>query len=99
MAGGSGDFCVVVTGMGEGVLREIVVWTVVSDDGNSAVAGNFSTILNVAELVTSIVSPDTVTIYSSGLNEDASTLKDQRFNPPAPGSTLTVPADPENSPL
>ena len=99
MVGESGDFCVVGRGVDGVVGIGIVVWTVVSGDSVFRFVGNFSTILNVVVLVTSMVSPDTVTTYSSGLKVDASTSNDQWLNPFVPGSTLTVPADPENSPL
>ena len=86
-------------GSGEVVEIGSVVGTVVSGEGVFTVVGIFSTIVNVVDAVTSIASPVTVTLYSSGLKVDASTSKDQRFNPFVPGSTLTVPEDPENSPL
>ena len=88
-----------VRGVGGVVVIGIIVWTVVSGEGVFAVVGSFVTMLNVVDPVTSIVSPDTCTTYSSGLNVDASTSKDQRFSPFVPGSTFTVPADPENSAL
>ncbi len=60
MVGESGDFCVVLRGMGGVVVIGIIVWTVVSGDGVFAVVGSFSTILNVVDPVTSMVSPDTL---------------------------------------
>ena len=80
------------------VLNGIIVWAV-AGDVDLTVVGNLSTIVNVVDAVTSMVVPDTVTIYSSGLKVDASTSKDQRLNPSVPGLTFTVPADPENSAL
>jgi hypothetical protein len=51
------------------------------------------------DVVTSLVIPDTFMVYSSGLNVEASTSNDQTLYPFVPGITVTVPLDPENSPL
>jgi uncharacterized protein with GYD domain len=99
-ARGAGDFVVagsvdgIKAGSVEAGTEEVGVAVVLA-----GVTVGFSIILNVEDPDTSIVTPDTLTIYSSGLNVDASTLKDQRLNPFVPGSTLTVPAAAENSPL
>ena len=60
---------------------------------------NASRILKAADPVTSFVIPDTFMIYSSGLNVEVSTSYDQVLYPFVLGMTLTVPLDPENSPL
>ncbi len=95
----SGDFCVVVGGRDGVVVTGDAVWGVVIGAGVVVVEGIFSIILNVVDPVTSITVPDTLTIYSSGLNVDASTSNDHWFIPPLPGSIVTVPDEPENSPL
>ena len=69
---------------GEGVMGTVVV---------------ASTILNRVDPVTSRVVPETFTIYSSGLNVDASTGNDHVLNAPLPVATVTIPLAPENSPL
>ena len=99
-ARGAGDFvvAVLVGGINDGSVEagtEKVGVTVVL----AGATIDFSIILNVEDPDTSIVTPDTLTIYSSGLNVDASTLKDQWLNPSVPCSTLTVPAAAENSPF
>ena len=58
-----------------------------------------STILNRVDPVTSTVRPDTLTIYSSGLKDVASTGNDHVFNALLPGTIVTVPEAAENSPL
>ena len=66
-------------------------------DGVVVTAGMFRSVtINVAEAVTSIVTPETFTIYSSGLNVEVSTKKDHVLYPFVPGMTVTVPLDPEN---
>ena len=57
-----------------------------------------STILNRVDPVTSL-RPDTLTIYSSGLKDVASTGNDHVFNALLPGTIVTVPEAAENSPL
>jgi hypothetical protein len=94
-----GDFWVVVRGGDRVVVIGDAVWSIVVCvvTVGIGVGINGSRILNVVDPVTSIVVPDTFTIYSSGLNVDVSTSKDHRLKPFVPDSTLTVPADPENS--
>ena len=93
----SGDVWVV--GVGVGVVGTIDgnSCSVMTGDGIEGVAGWLFTIVNRVDPVTSIAIPETFTIYSSGLNVDASTGNDHRFNVPLPGSTFTVPEAPENS--
>ena len=89
---GRGEGVVVI---GDAVWSAIVFVVIVGIE----VGGLGSRMLKAADPVTSFVVPDTFTRYSSGLNVDASTGNDQRLNPFVPGSTFTVPLDPENSPL
>ena len=82
---------VVMTGV---VLGSDIVVTFVVVTGVFPVGGSFSNRLNEVDPVTSMMVPDTLTRYSSGLNADVSTSKDQRFIPPLPGCTVTVPDEP-----
>ena len=98
----SGDFFVVGAGVGVVVAIEGNVRSVMTGNGVATVVtviGRASTILNRVDPVTPTVIPETLTIYSSGLNDEASIGNDQRFNAPLPGSIFTVPAAPENSAL
>ena len=63
------------------------------------VAGDDGRILNVSEPRTSWIMPATVTIYSSGLNVDASMSNDHWLRPSLPGITSTTPLAPDYSPL
>ena len=100
-----------ITGTGDGVGEGSGVGMVVGTDvGVSVVVGVGNGVTgevvtgadwrreNVADPVTSIVTPVTVTLYSSGFHADVSTSNDQRFWPLVPGTTFTTPAAPENSP-
>ena len=98
----SDDFGVVGAGVGvvvpiEGNVRSVMTGTGVTTV--VTVTGRASTILNRVDPVASTVIPETLTIYSYGLNVDASTGNDHRFNAPLPCSIFTVPAAPENSAL
>ena len=93
----SGDFCVVGAGVGVVGAIEGNVRSVMTGDGVAGAVGCPSTILNRVDSVTSTVMPETLTIYSSGLNVEVSTGNDHLFNAPLPGTTVTVPEAPENS--
>ena len=88
MPSGNPDFLVVgvtVTGRGVAVVDGKTVKTGAGTGvGDDVVVGSVSTILNVAEPLTSWVMPFTVTIYSSGLKPVESTLNDQKFCPLVP---------------
>lgn len=64
--------------------------------GDVTVTAGRSVTENVAEAITSRVTPETLTMYSSALKVDVSTSKDHMLYPPVPGITFTVPLDPEN---
>ena len=51
--------------------------------------------VNEAVAVTCCTIPDTVTRYSSGVNEEVLAVKDQVFSPPLPGITVTMFPAPE----
>ena len=94
-----GDFgvagtVVVVTSVDTTVAGGVVAITV----GGAVVEITGARILNVAESLTATVMPDTVTIYSSGRNDDVSTGIDHWFFPPDPALTCTVFAIPEKLP-
>jgi len=96
--GDGGDLLVVVGSGDVVVVFGDVVWNVVTCvfTVGIEVGGNSSRMLKAADPVTSFVVPDTFTRYSSGLNVDVSTGNDQLLNPFVPGSTFTMPLDPEN---
>jgi hypothetical protein len=77
------------------VIGAAVVTTVVV----TAVGAGPSRTLNSAVPVASWRTAVAVTMYSSGLNVDASTSNEILFRPPSPFVTLTVPVAPLNSPL
>ena len=95
----TGDFGVVGGGDELVVPGSDTAVPVVAGTDVFTVVGSFSNMLNVVDPDTSITVPDILTRYSSGLNVDASTSNDQRFIPPLPARTVTVPDEPENSPL
>ena len=108
---GTGDCCVVTGMLVEGttVVSGIVVVVVVALVTVGAVvatvdasAGTLQvspvplhTTLNVVDVVTSCRTPETFTMYPSGVKLEVSTLKDHVFMPLLPATTLTVPLVPE----
>jgi hypothetical protein len=96
---GDGDFGVVITVVGGLVIVGGMVVTGTGTVVTAVVGGSIFTILKKVEAVTSCVIPETLTMYSSGLKAVASTSNDQWLYPPLPGTTVTVPEAPENSPL
>ena len=89
----------VATVVGGTVVITAVGAAVVATTVGTAVGAAPSRTLNSAVPVAVWRTPDAWTMYSSGLNVDASTSNEILFRPLSPWVTLTVPVAPLNSPL
>ena len=72
--------------------------TVGEAGATTVVAGRAGSRANDVEPVTVTVTPETVNKYLSGFHVEVSAVKAQWFRPFVPGTTLTIPEAPENSP-
>ena len=86
------------TVVGTGVAT-VVGTAVVGTGVGTAVGAAPSRTLNNADPVVPWITASSVTMYSSGLNVDASTSNEILFMPLSPLVTFTVPVAPLNSPL